>query len=100
MVGNFQTLDSPEDSQLLLIKAGLGVLLLHLGIHLAGAHLPSFILHPPRRTAVAAAANTHSKANFTIIYSTCKQTVPSLTFGILSPAPVKISSVLWRWVWI
>ena len=56
----------PEDPQLLLVKAGLGVHLLHLGDHLAAAHLLRLLLHPPRRAAVAAAADTHSKDNFTI----------------------------------
>ena len=74
MVGNFQTLDSPEDSQLLLIEAGLGILLFHLHNHLPPPHLPWILLHPPWRTAVAAAADTtHSKANFMIIHSTGKQ---------------------------
>ena len=91
----------PEDSQLLLVEAGLGVLFSHLHNHLPPPYLPWILLHPPWRTAVAAAADTtHSKANFMIIHSTRKQIVPSLTFGILNLAPLKIWSVLWCWLWI
>ena len=60
------TVCSPQDPQLLLVEAGLGVLLIHLGNHLPAAHLLWLLLHPPGRAAVAAATDTYSKANFTI----------------------------------